>query len=427
VALAAAFSCAAWPAPLEGHAVAVERIVTVFVKPEPDRVEVLIRVPLDLLTSVAFPVVNGQLDVETSGAALDKAIALVGDGISFYEESRRVPPTRVAARLSLPSDQSFTDYLSALAQLEQGAPERAAIYPNQGYLDAHLRYPLKSADPMLSIRSSLWVDMGDSVKLAVRYLPPDGSSRSLAITSRSGRVALNPTTYEATQQFFGLGIQSLSTSAEYLLLLACLLVPLRTWRDIVAATAAVTAGRAATLTGTAFNLARVGSWFGDVVGVAIAAALVYVALENVVRSTRRRWVAAGALGALFGFAFSYQLRELLPLAGQHVLVSVLSFDAGIEVAQLVVVAGLAAGVPRLMSNALASRAGLVLLSVITVHIAWHSMLDRATALREAGAPLPDGESVIIVARWIAGIVLGIGAAKYVVRRLEGRRFLRQGA
>ena len=129
------------------------------------------------------------------------------------------------------------------------------------------------------------------------------------------------------------------------------------------------------------------------------------------RGRIRRPVRAGLL---------YRLRDQLPFAGPHVLVSVLSFDAGVEVAQLLVVVALAVAASRLMPTATTGRIGMVLLSAVIVHIAWHATIDRALALRDAGGLPPDGLSLLILARWVAGVGLAIGAAKYLVRRLDAR-------
>ena len=418
--LALALCCAPWLAPLAAHEVAADRVVTAYLRTEADHADLLVRVPLDLLPTESFPTVNGQIDVGAAGPALGKALALVGGALAVFENGQAVPPAGVTARLSLPSDQSFNEFASAIAHLSEPAPAATAIYSNQGHLDAHLRYALRAPGAMIAIRSDLRADLGDSVKLTVRYLPYDGSPRELQVTSRSGRVALNPTAYEAARRFFLEGTGSLLQATDYLLLLACLLLPLRSLREIATVVAAVSVGRWAALIGAGFNLARLGPWFNDVAGAAISVSLLYVAVENIVRSRRRHWIAAGVLGVLLGFAWSYRLRGQLPFAGPHVLLSIFSFNAGVEVAQLAIVAGLAAGASRIVPAVLAGRAGLVLLSAIVVHVAWHSTVERTSALWDAGWPALDPQSLVIVARWIAGVALAILAARYLARRAGAR-------
>ena len=50
----------------------------------------------------------------------------------------------------------------------------------------------------------------------------------------------------------------------------------------------------------------------------------------------RRWIAAFAFGLVYGFAFSFALGQTLQFAGSHLVTAVLTFNAGIELAQLLV-------------------------------------------------------------------------------------------
>ena len=65
-----------------------------------------------------------------------------------------------------------------------------------------------------------------------------------------------------------------------------------------------------------------------------------MALENIVgvMSIQRRWVLAFAFGLVHGFGFSFALRETLQFAGSHLVTSLLSFNVGVEIGQLLVLA-----------------------------------------------------------------------------------------
>ena len=51
---------------------------------------------------------------------------------------------------------------------------------------------------------------------------------------------------------------------------------------------------------------------------------------------RRRWLVAFAFGLVHGFGFSFALRNTLQFAGAHLLMSLLAFNVGIELGQLLV-------------------------------------------------------------------------------------------
>ncbi len=81
-------------------------------------------------------------------------------------------------------------------------------------------------------------------------------------------------------------------------------------------------------------------WFPPLIETLIATSIVYMALENIVggASVQRRWMIAFGFGLVHGFGFSFALRQTLQLAGTHMLASLLSFNIGVELGQLLVLA-----------------------------------------------------------------------------------------
>ena len=65
-----------------------------------------------------------------------------------------------------------------------------------------------------------------------------------------------------------------------------------------------------------------------------------MALENIVggATVHRRWMIAFGFGLVHGFGFSFALRETLQFAGSHLLTSLLAFNIGVELGQLLVLA-----------------------------------------------------------------------------------------
>jgi len=385
----------------------------VFVKVEPDNLRLLIRVPLDVLRDVQFPVKANEIDLQTSGPAIDQALRMLSETITISENGIAAAPSSGTARLSLPSDRSFADYDGAVAHV--AAPD-TIIYSGQGFFDARLQYRIRSPQSMFAIQSTLAPDLGDSLKLVVQYLPLEGTGRQCVITGRLGRVALNPTPYEAARRFFIRGIAHVPGATDYLLLLICLVVPFRSVRGLAPMVIALSAGHSATLIGTAFNLAQVGQVFAPVVDVAIAASIAYVAFENIGGANLdRRWLIAGVSGLVYGLGLSYLLRQELQLAGSHPLLSVLSFNLGIEIAQLMTLAVVFGSVSLLLRGPIGERTGIVVISAIVAHTAWHWTMDRGTVLWQAGWPELDAPSLLILARWMAGALVAISAVRLLVQ------------
>ena len=81
-----------------------------------------------------------------------------------------------------------------------------------------------------------------------------------------------------------------------------------------------------------------------------------------------------------GFGFSFALRETLQFAGGHLLTSLLAFNVGVELGQLLVIVLLVSVLSVMFRVALAERAGTILLSALVAHTAWHWMSERAGTL-----------------------------------------------
>jgi len=356
--------------------------------------------------------------------------------LSVWEDGRSLDPVSAIGRLSLPSDPSFQRYQEAVRHIAEragqgaGAGPSQSIYSDQGYFDAHLTYATTSPDASFAIETRIAPELKDYLKFALRYIPIGEKSRAMVITSRSGRVVLNPGWYQAAASFVTMGVEHILSGVDHLLFLLCLVIPFRRLREVVPIVTAFTVAHSFTLIGSAYNLAPSGSWFPPFVEAAIAASIVYMALENIVGANlRRRWLITGLFGLIHGFGFSYGLKQNLQLAGNHLLVSLLSFNVGIELGQLAVLAVTLPLLALLFRRALAGRVGVIIASAIVAHTGWHWMIERGEVLWKYPLPKLDGSAVAAIGRWVAGVGLALLAfhfgSKWLVpavnRKLARRR------
>ena len=208
---------------------------------------------------------------------------------------------------------------------------------------------------------------------------------------------------------------------DHLLFLFCLVIPFRRMRGLVGVVTAFTVAHSITLVASAYGLAPDVLWFPPLVETLIAASIVYMALENVVgASLHRRWAIAFGFGLVHGFGFSFALRETLQFAGSHLLTSLLSFNVGVELGQLLVLVALVPALNAFFRSAVAERVGTIVLSVLVAHTGWHWMADRFALLRAYEV----GWSEIVDAfmnsglRWLAlALILG-GLAGALGRRIR---------
>src|SRR5215813_2581008 len=124
---------------VSAHDIPNDVTVQVFVKPDGDRLHLLVRAPLRACRDVDFPKRGpGYLDLERADASLrDAATQWISDALQLYENDRRIPDTRVVeTRISLESDKSFASYEEALAHVtDANLPVETDIYWNQAMLD----------------------------------------------------------------------------------------------------------------------------------------------------------------------------------------------------------------------------------------------------------------------------------------------------
>ena len=397
------------------HDLPLQTVVNSFVKIDQNQADLVVRVPLDLLQSIPFPMKGSVYDIPNSNAQVQLALEQIARGVTIWEDKELLRPQSATGRFALPIDRSFESYDSAVKSISQPTPTNETIYYNQGYLDAHFIYPIHSSTSLFTIRTRIAADLGDMSKLSVRYMPLNEPSHAFLITAASGRVPLSPRWYQAASGFVGLGIEHILSGMDHLLFLFCLIIPYRSFRGLIAVITAFTIAHSITLLGTAYGLAPAGHWFPPFVEMAIAMSIVYMALENIVGSDlRRRWIITGVFGLVHGFGFSYAMRDSLQFAGNHLLLSLLSFNVGIEIGQLAVLSVMLGALWLLRRvKALSDRTGTVVLSAIVAHTAWHWMMDRYQALKQVGLPTLDADSIVILARWAAaGLIIGGGVIAF---------------
>lgn len=392
-----------------------------FVKIEPHQADLVIRVPLDLLRAVPFPMTRGNYNLAAAGPSIKTALDALSSDISLWEGSPRLLSSHAAGQLAPLSDRSFEDYGSAVAGVAATPSPDLRIGYELGYLDAHFVYPIYSPNSVFAIDNRIGADLGDTVKLAIRYMPLTGPNRVLMITGGSGRVYLDPAWWEASLGFIRLGIEHILGGIDHMLFLLCLVIPFRRIKPLIPVITAFTLGHSITLIGTAYNLAPLGAWFPPFVEAAIAATIFYMAIENIVGANlRRRWIIAALFGLVHGFGFADILREQLQFAGSYLLVSLVSFNIGIEIGQLVVLCVFVPALALLFRGAMAGRMGIIVLSAIVANVAWQWMMERGEVFWQTPWPQPTAAGLMVLARWVLALGAAVAAANFLSKWLDRR-------
>src|SRR5580704_10654194 len=369
------------------HDIPADVTVQALLKPQGNQLNLLVRLPLRAIRDVNFPERGqGFLDLDRVDALLPDAATLwISDFIDLYEGDTRLPkPTVVATRIAVMSDRSFATYKEAMAHLTGAKlPSNTDVFWNQTLFDVLFEYPIRSDQSYFSIRPRL-ARLGLRVVTALRFFPPSGVVRAFEFEGDPDLVRLDPRWYQAALRFVDLGFHHILDGTDHLLFLFCLVIPFRKFRALIPVVTAFTVAHSITLIASAYNLAPDALWFPPLIEVLIALSIVYMALENIVggSTVHKRWMIAFAFGLVHGFGFSFALRQTLQFAGRHMLTSLLSFNIGVELGQLLVLLIMIPVLELLFRYAVAERMGTIILSALVAHTAWHWMSDRVERLSQ---------------------------------------------
>jgi len=382
------------------HEIPPSVTVLAFVKPEPGRLRLVVRVPLESIRDFELVLRGpGYLDLPSVNPELKNAGRVwVADYVEVYENDRPLELRQVtAARLSLPSDRSFRSYDAAVASVLGPALADSIDLPwKQAMLDVMIEYPITSATSRFSIRPAL-AHLGVRTTTVLRFVTPNGAERVFEYLGDPGLVRLDPRWYQAALRFVALGFQHILDGLDHLLFVLCLVIPFRRPRPLIAIVTSFTVAHSITLIASASGLAPDALWFPPLIEVMIALSIVYMAFENIVGAkVERRWIIAFAFGLVHGFGFSFILRQSLQFAGSHLATSLVAFNVGVELGQLFVLGIAIPALALVFKYVVAERMATILLSALVAHTAWHWMLDRGAALRQYELEWPTIDAMFAV-------------------------------
>jgi HupE / UreJ protein len=400
--------------PSLAHDIPADITVRAFVRPEGQRLRLLIRVPMSAMRDIDWPRrPDGFLDLARLDPFLRDASTLwIGDDIELFEGDVRLAYPQVrAVRLSLEADAAFATYEEALARvIGPRLPDDTRLLAGQGLLDVLFEYPIRSDRSGFSIRPR-FERLGLRTVTVLRLLPPGGAIRAFELDGDPGLVRLDPRWYQAAWRFVQAGFFHILDGTDHLLFLFCLVIPFRRFRSLFVVVTAFTAAHSITLIASAYGFAPDALWFPPLIEVLIAISIVYMALENIVSpQLKRRWMMTFGFGLVHGFGFSFALRQTLQFAGSHLLTSLLSFNIGVELGQLLVLLLLIPALDLLFRFVVAERTGTIILSTLVAHTGWHWMVERVDVLRRYQFQWPALDVALLAGamRWAMWLVIAGG-------------------
>lgn len=402
------------PAASQADDVPLSVAVQAYIKPEGNTLTVLLRVPMDALGEVDFPTrgVPGSLIFSEADSALETATNVyILNALQFFEDDRMLEEKSLErVRVSLPSDRSFNSYAQAIENVNKDRLDDSVdLYWRQGMLDVLVTYPIRSSESRFSVDARL-AGLGVETNTVLRFVLPNGAERPFSFVGNPGLVFLDPSWFQASWRFIELGFKHILAGMDHLLFLLCLLIPLRSVRALVPVITSFTIAHSITLIASVFGVLPSVLWFPPLIETLIALSIVYMAFENIVGfKQENRWLVTFGFGLIHGFGFSFLLTESMQFAGAHLITALLSFNIGVELGQLLVLVLVVPLLRVLFKYVVAEKVGIILLSALVAHSAWHWMAERWSALMGYDIRMPILNSDFYAGLWQWGLLILVAA------------------
>ena len=411
---------------LSAHEIPSDVRVQVFLHQDRQRLRLLVRLPVaSTVNDVEWPTKGPLLDLTSlPDATLEQAARWIARRVDLFGEDRQLESPRITgARVSLPSSTSFDSYEQAVADVSGpalGADVQLAA--SQALVDVMFDYDNVQPESRLSISTRFETAALRSVTV-LRFRAGGGTERVYQFHGDSGLVRLDPRWFQAASRFVVDGFFHILGGVDHLLFLLCLVIPFRRLGALIVIVTSFTVAHSVTLIASAYDMAPSALWFPPLVETLIAASIVYMALENIVSpALGRRWVVTFAFGLVHGFGFSFALRDSLQAAGDHVLTSLLSFNVGVEIGQLLVLVLAIPALDALFRHGVPERIGTIVLSAIVAHTGWHWMTERGARLAQYQFEWPALDVVFLdlLLRW-SMVAVGLAAVAWLIFGVFARR------
>jgi len=399
--------------PLQGtsHDIPTSVVVQSILKVDSENLDLLVRVPLNAMRDVNFPMTGpGYLVISQADETLfDAATIWIAQEVDLFEDGRQLDDRRIVeTRVSLPSDRSFDSLATAIEHLNSpDLSDDEELMRDQALLDVWIRYPIDDAGADFAINPR-FARLGLDTTTVLRFVSPGNDERVFRFTGNPGKVQLDPRWHHAFARFVVSGFEHILDGTDHLLFLLCLIIPFRRIRPLIVIVTSFTVAHSITLMAAAFGMVPNVLWFPPLVEALIAASIVYMALENIVGSAwRRRWLIAFGFGLIHGFGFSFALSEILQFAGGHLVTSLLAFNIGVEIGQILVVLIAVPILNLLFKHVIRERVGTIVLSALIAHTAWHWLSERATILSAFDFRTASWSGAMAIRWLILAIVVGV--------------------
>jgi hypothetical protein len=207
-------------------------------------------------------------------------------------------------------------------------------------VDIRIRYPAMKANQEIHLSNTLNSKLPSDTFIANLILSYQGDEQS--VTRVVGQllepIVLNPSRFNAIKSFISHGFEHITSGLDHVLFVLCLTLSVSTFGGLLWRVTGFTIGHSITLMAGFYGFVPQVGWFIPLVEVLIAASIIWVGVIVIKKSSGSSTILVTILiGLLHGFGFSFLLSDLLSEDSPFLLSSLLSFNVGIELGQLLFV------------------------------------------------------------------------------------------
>ena len=229
---------------------------------------------------------------------------------------------------------------------EQIFPENNdAVYVGDAVVDIVLRY--QHGAPIYTYQVSSSLDPGLPEQEITANLILDYSPGNVQVFRERGLltkpISISRSAISAFGTFVKEGIRHILEGLDHVLFVVCLVLGATQLRSLFWRVTGFTIGHSITLSAGFFGFVPTGGWFVPTVEAGIAISIIYAALIVVIprlqiNNHEKNIVAVtSVIGLLHGLGFSFVLHNILQITSPNIWQSLLAFNVGVEIGQILIV------------------------------------------------------------------------------------------
>ena len=217
-----------------------------------------------------------------------------------------------------------------------------------------------------------FISLRDKENCLLRERLLDANNNSLIVDLATPQPAASPHSF---QEFLGLGVRHIGTGYDHLLFLLGLLLVGGSIRSALKIITSFTLAHSITLALATLNVLNISP---RIIEPLIAASIIYVGLENILRrGVENRWMLTFGFGLIHGCGFATALRDLgIGAHGTSISIPLLSFNLGVELGQLAIAAIVLPLIWKCRFSPVFVRRGVPLGSALIVTAGSYWLLER---------------------------------------------------